>query len=46
MDKAMKAIGMKHAATHPAVGGSQHGSRERQLLDRIAELEQQLAVAR
>ena len=46
MGKAMDAIGMEHSAAHAAVSGPQRDVRERQLLDRIAELEQQLAAAR
>jgi len=46
MDKAMHAIGMEHSAAHAAVVGPQHDVREQQLLDRISELEQQLAAAR
>ena len=46
MDKAMNVIGMEDSAAHAAVGGSQHDVREQRLLDRIAELEQQLAAAR
>lgn len=46
MDKAMQAIGREVAADRSAVSAPQHSDRERQLLERIAELEQQLAAAR
>ena len=46
MDNAMRAIGMEVSPALPAVGGPQHSNRERELLSRIADLEQQLAGAR
>jgi len=46
MDNAMHAVGMDNPAARSAVVKPQHDVREQQLLDRISELEQQLAAAR